>query len=227
MRVAETEEDVTANYGYCIPAEWKLQKMYKQLKVDNNKFTTWLVESIYPCSEGLPCNGDLPPYITLSPKKSKGMSNPDRAVTPNAMVTTLTDHPKYKIVVTNIVDVARQVDKVPPSIMALLDRFISTRVEYSHWISLKSTDHLSKLSDENHKYYNTALKTVQSILTELEPETETSFQEHSPSAPKTTSAPTQRRQTSTTSLQGPDQTKAAKHSTTTQKPWQQGNWRKS
>ena len=53
-------------YGECMPAEWKLQNMYKRLKVDNNKFTTWLVESVYPCSES------LPPYVTLLRKQAKG-----------------------------------------------------------------------------------------------------------------------------------------------------------
>lgn len=57
-------------YGDCIPPEWRLQKMYKQLKIDNNKFTTWLVESVYPRSESLPS------YITLSRKQAKGMSKP-------------------------------------------------------------------------------------------------------------------------------------------------------
>lgn len=76
-----TREDVAGVYGDCMPAEWKLQKMYKHLKIDTNKFITWLVESVYPCTEGLPYSESLPPYITLSPKQAKGMSQPDRAVT--------------------------------------------------------------------------------------------------------------------------------------------------
>lgn len=233
-RVDEIGEDVTGIYGICMPTEWKLQKMYKRLKVDNNKFTTWLVETIYPCSENLPCNANLPHYITLSPKKSKGRSKPDPAVTLDAVLTTSTDHPKYDIVVNDIPELARLHQKVPQSIMALLDRSIVERVEYSHWMSLKSMDEKSRLADENHRYYIKILKKVKIVLNErLEHETETSFQEHSPSPPKTTSAPTQRhnarldkRKSSATSLQGPDRTKAAKHSTTTQMQHLQGNWRK-
>ena len=73
-----TREDVAGVYGDCMPAEWKLQRMYKQLKTDTNRFTTWLVESVYPCPEDLPCSESLPPYITLSPKQAKGMSKPDQ-----------------------------------------------------------------------------------------------------------------------------------------------------
>lgn len=59
-------EDVTRVYGEAMPAEWRLQQLYKQLKVNNNKFTTWVVESIYPCSESLPS------YVTLSHEQAKG-----------------------------------------------------------------------------------------------------------------------------------------------------------
>lgn len=64
--------DETGVHGDCIPAEWKLQKMYKQLKIDNNMFTTWLVESVYPCGRSLSCSESLPPCITLSRKQAKG-----------------------------------------------------------------------------------------------------------------------------------------------------------
>lgn len=66
--------NVSGIYGGCMPPEFELQRMYKQLKIDNNRFTTWLVESVYPCIES------LPPYITLSPKRAKGEPQPDRAV---------------------------------------------------------------------------------------------------------------------------------------------------
>ena len=60
------EVDNTGVYGSCMPAEWKLQSLYKDLKVDTNSFLTWLVESVYPSTESLPY------YITLSAKsKSK------------------------------------------------------------------------------------------------------------------------------------------------------------
>ena len=69
-KAKETERsEETKVYGDLMPAEWKLQKLYKQLKVDNNKFTTWLVESVYPCTESLPS------YITLSRKQTKGTKN--------------------------------------------------------------------------------------------------------------------------------------------------------
>ena len=68
----QEKADETGVYGEAMPAEWKLQKLYKQLKINNNKFITWLVEKVYPCSESLPCSDSLPPYITLSPNQSKG-----------------------------------------------------------------------------------------------------------------------------------------------------------
>ena len=61
--------DETGVYGESMPSEWKLQKLYKQLKIDNNNFITWLVESVYPFTEGLPS------YITLSRKQAKGTIN--------------------------------------------------------------------------------------------------------------------------------------------------------
>ena len=67
--------DETGVYGDCMPAEWKLQKMYKHLKVENNKLITWLVESTYPCSKS------LPPYITLSRKQAKGTWRLDKQST--------------------------------------------------------------------------------------------------------------------------------------------------
>ena len=64
--VTASEVDVPVVYGGSMPTEWKLQRMYKQLKVDNTNFITWLVESVYPSIESLPS------YITLSRKQAKG-----------------------------------------------------------------------------------------------------------------------------------------------------------
>ena len=61
-------------YGGCMPAEWKLQALYKCLKIDTNNFSTWLVESTYPCSESQLCNESLPPYVTLCREQAKGKS---------------------------------------------------------------------------------------------------------------------------------------------------------
>ena len=60
------EADEPKAYAGSMPPECQLIGMYKQLKVENAKFTTWLVESIYPSLERLPF------YITLSDKQAKG-----------------------------------------------------------------------------------------------------------------------------------------------------------
>ena len=59
------EANVPKVYGVNIPPEWELQRMYKQLKMYNTNFTTWLVESVYPTIESLPS------HITLSRKQAK------------------------------------------------------------------------------------------------------------------------------------------------------------
>ena len=71
--------DEASVYGESMPSEWMLQKLYKQLKINNNNFITWLVESVFPCTEG------LPRYITLSSKHAKGTTEPDYTVTENAI----------------------------------------------------------------------------------------------------------------------------------------------
>ena len=58
--------DEASVYGECMPSEWELGKLYKHMKIDNNNFITWLVESVYPCTD------ELPPYISLSRKQAKG-----------------------------------------------------------------------------------------------------------------------------------------------------------
>ena len=72
MQKIATREDLAGLYGHVMPAEWKLEKMYKELKIDTNRFITWLVESIYPCPEGLLCSESLPSHIKLAPKQAKG-----------------------------------------------------------------------------------------------------------------------------------------------------------
>ena len=126
--------DEASVYGECMPSEWMLQKMYKQMKIDNNNFITWLVESVYPCTE------DLPPYITLSRKQAKGQSERDQTVTENAFSFPTTDHPKYEIIVNNFPQLARQINQVPPNTLALVDRVITERSEYTYWMSRKSID---------------------------------------------------------------------------------------
>ena len=64
--------DEASVYGEIMPSEWMLQKLYKQLKINNNNFITWLVESVYPSTEGLPS------YITLSRKQAKGTTTETR-----------------------------------------------------------------------------------------------------------------------------------------------------
>ena len=58
-----------------MPAEWKLDQMYQQLKRYNKEFTTWLVETVYP-------NGDdIPYYITLARKQTKGKYKQNESAT--------------------------------------------------------------------------------------------------------------------------------------------------
>ena len=165
------------------------------------------------------------PYYASKPKVSK----PDRAVTLDVILIRSTDHPKYDIVVNNTTELARQIEKVQPSILALLDRLILERAEYSHWMSRKSTDDLSKLSNEKHIYYIEILSEVRIILRErMETGIETSSLAESRSPAKTTRLPIQKhnatlgkRKTSNTSLQGRDRTKAVKHSMATQNQQQE------
>ncbi|CAF9922492.1 MAG: hypothetical protein ALECFALPRED_002100 [Alectoria fallacina] len=185
-------EDVTRVYGEAMPAEWRLQQLYKQLKVNNNKFTTWVVESIYPCSESLPS------YVTLSHEQAK-------------------DYSKYDIVVNNMTELARKTDKVPSTVLDLLQRLIAERSEYCHWMSRKSTDDLSRISTEKHLYYIEVLKEMKTILAErMEPQVETPTLTHNPTLGK--------RKPSATSLQGPDRRKAIK--TTSSQQLRQETWRK-
>ena len=221
-----TREDVAGVYGDCIPAEWKLQKMYKQLKIDTNKFVTWLVESVYPCTEDLPYNESLPPYITLSPKQAKGMSQSDQVVTSNSTSSKLTDHPKYDILVNNTTDVARQTTKVPLSMLDLLEHLIVERTEYSYWMSRKSTDDLAKAINEKHLYYIKVLKEVKAILAErTEPDTKTSCKVDSEDSARslatparTRSSPLGKRKNSSNSSQGPNTSKAIKVASKTSNP---------
>ena len=157
-RRQEKEDGVkeTGVYADSMPPEWKLQKMYKQLKIATNGFTTWLVESVYPCGE------DLPFYITR--EQAKGEGKPDRVVTSTASLTMLANYAEYKIIVNNITEIARRIQQVPPDILALLDSAINQRSEYSHWMSRKSTDAFSKLANDKHVYFTEVLKDVKTIL---------------------------------------------------------------
>ena len=131
---------------------------------------------------------------------------------------TLTDHPKYDIVVNNSTDVARQITKVPSKILDLLERAIMERTDYSYWMSRKSTNDLAKAINEQHLYYIEVLKEVKTILAErTEPETKTSFKVDSENPAISTATPAGRcssslgkRKTSSNSSRGPITSKAIK-----------------
>ena len=160
--------DESSVYGECMPSEWELGKLYRQMKIDNNQFITWLVESIYPCTD------DLPPYITLSHKQAKGTTERDQKIPENAISFTAADHPKYEIIVNNFPQLARQINKASPTTLALLDRVIAQRSEYCYWMSRKSTDQFSQFAHQKHTYYIEVLKEVQTILAaRIESETTT------------------------------------------------------
>ena len=72
--------DEASIYGEDMPSEWMLQKLYKQLKINNNNFITWLVESVYPFTEA------LPPFITLSRKQAKGTTQRNQTVIENDLI---------------------------------------------------------------------------------------------------------------------------------------------
>lgn len=153
-------------------------------------------------------------------------------VTPSAILTAVVDHPKYDILVNNNKDLARKIENVPSGILALLERLIIDRTEYSHWMSRKSTDQLSKLSHERHIYYIQVLKEVKTILSERK-ESETTKPPQADSFNKETTAKVSarpevprstKRKGSSTGMDNVDRKKAAKHSTTTQSQ-QQEEWR--
>ena len=100
--------------------------------------------------------------------------------------------------------------------IALLDRLIAERSEYTYWMSQKSTDNLT---NDSHWYYIEILKEVKPILaSRMEPEAPTTPRADSPTPAKTVpSAPIQspklvlgKRKTSSPTLQGPNSEKAAK-----------------
>ena len=218
QETAKTADEASV-YGECMPAEWVLKKLYKELKINNNNFITWLVESVYPCTEG------LPPYITLSDKQAKGTTERDYPVTLSAISFTAADHPKYEIIVNNFPELARQVNKVSPTTLTLLDRVITQRSEYCYWMSRKSTDQLSQVSHQKHIHYIGVLKEVQIILAaRVEPEITTSRSPSPASATSdasTTTANTTlgKRKKSAANTQALEQNKTAKtaNSTTTPK----------
>ena len=109
--------------------------------------------------------------------------------------------------------------------IALLDRLIVERAEYTYWMSQKSTDDKSRLIAENHRYYIEVLRETRTILAErVEPEATAATRTKSPHA-RPTSEPSQtndttlgKRKPSSTTLHGSDQNKAAKTEATTPKP---------
>lgn len=214
------EENVPKVYGVNIPPEWKLQEMYKQLKVDNNNFITWLVESVYPNTEGLPS------YITVSRQQAKGQPTfIHPAATTNLGLLDRTDYPKYEIVVKFFTQLARQTQNVPSDIVALLDRLIDERTEYSYWMSLKLADSPCKVTEEKHAYYVEILKDTKTILAErMVPAAAAAATQPGPFYPKmatTSFKPTTstlgKRKSSSAAIQSFDQRKAAKM----QESWRQ------
>ena len=131
------------------------------------------------------------------------------------------DHTDYKISVNKITELSRQIQQVPPSTIALLDRLIPERTEYSYWLSRKSTDAISEYINECHAYYIQVLKEVRTILAErMELEAKTAPRTNPPAPATTSSMSTQtnkvtlgKRKNSFTTLQGPDQSKAVKTET--------------
>lgn len=147
-------------------------------------------------------------------------------------LTALIDHSKYDIVVNNTTDLARETTEVPPIMLALLDRLIVERTDYTHWMSLKATDYLSKLSYDSHIHYIKVLREVRSILAErLEPHREIACQaksldraETTTTSPITHSPTLGKRKNSSNSTPNPNQRKAVKTEPTPKE--QQGDWRR-
>ena len=135
------------------------------------------------------------------------------------------DHTDYKIIVKKITKLARQIQQVPPSTIALLDRLIPERTEYSYWLSRNPTDVISEYDNESHAYYIEVLKEVRTILTErMELEAKTAPQTKAAAPANTLSVSNHshkvtlgKRKNSFTTLQGPDQSKAVKTETTKSK----------
>ena len=110
--------------------------------------------------------------------------------------------------------------------IALLERLIEERAEYTHWMSQKSTDEESRTKTETHLHYIKVLKETKAILAErMEPETAVGIQTESPHA-EPTNKPSRtdnnnthhKRKLSSTALHGTDRQKAAKMEATTPKP---------
>ena len=128
------------------------------------------------------------------------------------------DHTDYKIIVNKITELARQIQHVPPSTIALLDRLIPERTEYSYWLSGKSTDAISEYINESHAYYIQVLEEVRTMLAKrMELEAKTAPRINPPAPATTPSMSTQtnkvtlgKGKNSFTTLQGPDQSKAVK-----------------
>ncbi len=58
--------DLSGVYGEEMPAESKMKTLYRDQKIDTNKFIEWLVESVYRSTESLPC------YVTRTENQDKG-----------------------------------------------------------------------------------------------------------------------------------------------------------
>ena len=135
------------------------------------------------------------------------------------------DHTDYKIIVNKITELARQIQQVPPSTIALLDRLIPERTEYSYWLSRNPTDVISEYINESHAYYIEVLKEVRTILAErMQLEAKTAPQTKAAAPANTLSVSNRshkvtlgKRKNSFNTLQGPDQSKVVKTETTKSK----------
>ena len=123
-------------------------------------------------------------------------------------------------------ELARQHEKVPPNMVALLDRLIDERSEYTYWMSQKSTDDTSSSSSESHQHFIKVLKETKTILVErMEPEATTAARQTCPirsetteKSPQTVTKTLGKRKISSNALHGSGQRKAAKTGATTPKP---------
>ena len=102
--------------------------------------------------------------------------------------------------------------------VALLDRLIPERAEYTYWMSQKSTDERSHIINESHLYYIEVLKETRAILAEgIEPEaTVVTYTELLYA--KLTNNTLGKRKPSSTTHHGWEQNKAAKTEATTPTP---------
>ena len=151
-------------YGNTLPEQDILQKIYKELKTNTNKFIEWLIQKVFP-------GGDLPNYITICRERpTESMAYMGSWEPENALLTVAIDHPKYEIPVNDLLKIADLLThgpaKVPFSILSLLNKAISLRTESCHWSQLQSDNStFSRATFEKHQHFIDVLEEVKRILT--------------------------------------------------------------